>query len=181
MSYNWDKGRMVGRIVFTNPATGETIDEYCHMSNRISTRIRYDYRPIHGLNRWNDAVTLLAPKFNFTIAFPAVSDSARLLQTLSSAGIPFIFIVEDYNNSGEYAPGDEKFEECRIEEVAKNVVVDQVPSVVFTGLALRYDGKYLDSLGTNMGYLNIHFGSGAALSNEQLGKLFEEWTNEVVV
>lgn len=171
---------MVGRIIGTNPVSQAAINEYCELANRISTRIRYNYKPIHGLNRWNDSVAHLPPTYDFTIAFPAVSKSTRLLNVFLSAGLPFTFEVADYNNSGEYALLGEKFLECRVTERRVNIVVDDVPSVVFSGMALRHDPEFMDADGVNQGSLNQFFGNGAALSEETAIKLFAEWTGAQV-
>ena len=174
-SYNWDKGRMVGQIVYMNPIdTTKTITVTCEMANRISTRIIYNYKPIHGLNRWNDGVAHLPPEFEWTIAFPGTSPSIRLFRSLQLSGIPFVFVVKDLNDSGEYALSDETFSECRVVERRVNVIVDDVPAIIYSGMALRFDPK----VKTDDGFvsMNANFGSGEPLSNVEASKLFAEWT-----
>jgi hypothetical protein len=176
VSYNWDKGRMVGHITAINPVDNSVISQECNMANRISTRVIYNYKPIHGLNRWNDGVAHLAPEFEWTIAFPATSPIVRLLRTLQLAGTPFEFTVKDANNSGEYGLMEETFGDCRVEERRVNVIVDDVPAIVYSGMALRFDPKVMDADGNDVGYMNANFGSGEPLSNAQASKLFAEWT-----
>lgn len=176
VSYNWDKGRMVGEITYTKPGATEATTRQCVMANRISTRILYNYRPIHGLNRWNDGVAHLAPEFEWTIGFPATAPIIRLLRNLQLGGIPFSFAVYDGNYSGENALIKEVFDECRVTERRVDVTIDDVPAVTYSGMALRFDPDYKNADLVDQGAVGGNFGSGEALSTAIVDKLFEEWS-----
>ncbi len=105
MSYNnWDKGRIAVSITYVKPtASGdESVTESLVLPNRVSVRTQFNYKPLHGLNEWNQGIIEEAPEYTFTIGLPSVSASTRLLRALHVSGIPFDLTLKDASDSVEF-------------------------------------------------------------------------------
>ncbi len=164
---NWDKARIAARIELDNPAGG-VIAEVIQLPNRVSIKATFNYEPLHGLNEWNQGIIEKAPEFTFVIAVPAVSATSRLLRTLQVSGVPFKLFVNDQSDSGEFELRQEVLSEARLTSKEMTVVVEDVPMIVYNGMALRYtytDDGTMDS--------SIEFGSGEPMSTD----IFQEWGN----
>jgi len=163
---NWDKGRIGVNVTYKEPTVeGIEVTKSLVLPNRVSVRTQFNYKPLHGLNEWNQGIIEQAPEFTFTIGLPSVSASTRLLRALHVSGIPFAMLLQDATNSGEFQLIAEKLVECRITARELNVVVEDVPLTVFSGMALRYTYSDIN------GVVDQEFGDGKPVEED----LFSEW------
>ena len=166
---NWDKGRIGVSITYIQPAViPVSTTEDLVLPNRVSVRTQFNYKPLHRLNEWNQGIIEQAPEFTFSIGVPSVSGSTRLLRALHVAGIPFDMAVKDATDSGEFQLRVEKLVECRITSRELNVVVEDVPMTIYSGMALRY--TYTDA----NGIVDQEFGDGKPVKVD----LFSEWETD---
>ena len=178
VNYNWDKARMIGTIAYYDPVNDMSVEHVCEMPSRITTKTSFNYRPIHGLNHWNNGVIELPPDFTFYIALPAVSPTTRLLRTLQTSGIPFVLELKDEAETDEFKLNKETFRQCRINTKDLSVMVADVPAVIFTGFALEYTFNVtVDGISTPVTDADalFVFGDGTTISTDT--NLFDEWVS----
>jgi len=181
MSFNWDKARIVSKIYYLD-SSGTSLEHQCKLTNRISTKTIFNYKPIHGLNYVNNGVIELPPEFTFTIGFPGTSATVRLLRALHTAGQPFrMDLVDESEAAGVYGSGEETefklyreiYDNCRITDKELEIVVDDVPAVIFSGFALRYSFDISPNVQVTDGTISEYFGDGGTLNANT--NLFDEW------
>ena len=183
---NWDKARIATKIAYADPNTiPATVTEHeLKLVNRISIKKIHDFVPYGGITEWNQGYIERPPQYSFTIAIPATSNTTRLLRVLHSAGISFNMEVRDKaagtdNVDQEFALISETLIECKLIGTEINIVVADLPMVVYNGLALRStytDGDEKDSIDGNLGTVEASkmFGSGAPIPNT-INLFNEEW------